>query len=147
MDLADLSTGTVGKPMTGLEIRLVDWEEGNYRVTDRPNPRGEIVIAGDPVAKGYLNPDMSNVETFFEEGGRRWFRTGDIGEFDDHGKSFNSFGLLWKSPLKYSEYICDYRRCGPIDDHHFFTYANYSADLNTGLVWYPNGPFRHRRSI
>ena len=85
MDLADLSTGTVGKPMTGLEIRLVDWEEGNYRVTDRPNPRGEIIIAGDPVAKGYLNPDGSNVETFFEEGGRRWFRTGDIGEFDDNG--------------------------------------------------------------
>ena len=22
--------------------RLVDWEEGNYRVTDRPRPRGEV---------------------------------------------------------------------------------------------------------
>jgi len=95
MDLSDLSTGTVGKPMTGLEIRLVDWEEGNYRVTDSPNPRGEIIVGGDPVAKGYLNPDGSNVETFFEEGGRKWFRTGDIGEFDQHGKKtrFSSVNL------------------------------------------------------
>jgi len=86
MEFNDLTTGNVGKPMTGLEIRLVDWEEGNYRVTDRPNPRGEIIVAGDPVAKGYLNPDGSNVETFFEEAGKKWFRTGDIGEFDQHGK-------------------------------------------------------------
>ena len=97
MDLSDLSTGTVGKPMTGLEIRLVDWEEGNYRVTDRPSPRGEIVIAGDPVAKGYLNPDGSNVETFFEEAGRRWFRTGDIGEFDEHGKKIKILQVQCRS--------------------------------------------------
>ena len=32
MENADLSTGTVGKPMTGVEVRLVDWEEGNYKV-------------------------------------------------------------------------------------------------------------------
>lgn len=85
MEFSDLSTGNVGRPMTGLEIRLVDWQEGNYRVTDSPNPRGEIIVGGDPVAKGYLNPDDLNVESFFEEGGKKWFRTGDIGEFDQHG--------------------------------------------------------------
>ena len=51
MENCDLGTDTVGKPMTGVEVRLVDWEEGNYKVTDRPNPRGEIIIGGDPVAK------------------------------------------------------------------------------------------------
>ena len=51
MENSDLGTDTVGKPMTGVEVRLVDWEEGNYKVTDRPNPRGEIIIGGDPVAK------------------------------------------------------------------------------------------------
>ena len=25
-----------------LSCRLVDWEEGNYRVTDQPRPRGEV---------------------------------------------------------------------------------------------------------
>ena len=51
MEHSDLGTDTVGKPMTGVEVRLVDWDEGNYKVTDRPNPRGEIILGGDPVAK------------------------------------------------------------------------------------------------
>merc|ERR1719433_2118009 len=54
MENCDLSTGTVGKPMTGLQVKLTDWEEGNYKVVDSPNPRGEIVLGGDPIAKGYF---------------------------------------------------------------------------------------------
>ena len=37
--------------MTGAEVRLINWEEGNYKVTDKPNPRGEIVLGGDSTAK------------------------------------------------------------------------------------------------
>ena len=51
MENSELTTDTAGKPMAGIEARLVDWEEGEYRVTDRPNPRGEILLAGDPIAK------------------------------------------------------------------------------------------------
>ena len=51
MENSDLGTDTVGKPMTGVEVKLVDWDEGNYKVTDRPNPRGEIILGGDAVAK------------------------------------------------------------------------------------------------
>ena len=40
----DRSTGRVGPPCTGCDIRLDDWDEGNYRVTDKPFPRGEIVL-------------------------------------------------------------------------------------------------------
>ena len=36
-----MSTGTVGKPMTGLEVKLVNWEEGSYRTSDKPRPRGK----------------------------------------------------------------------------------------------------------
>ena len=35
----------------GVNIRLVNWEEGNYRVTDKPKPRGEILIK---VRESYL---------------------------------------------------------------------------------------------
>ncbi len=28
MENSDLSTGTVGRPMTGVEVALVNWEEG-----------------------------------------------------------------------------------------------------------------------
>lgn len=41
MENSDLTTGTVGRPMTGLEVKLIDWEEGNYKVVDKPNPRGK----------------------------------------------------------------------------------------------------------
>ena len=68
----------------------MDWNE--YKFSDKENPaigkpRGEICIGGPTVAMGYLvdpeNPDpdvvAKNTEEFIEEGGIRWFRTGDIG--------------------------------------------------------------------
>ena len=56
MENSELTTDTAGKPMAGIEARLVDWEEGEYKVTDRPRPRGEILLAGEPIAKvQYLN--------------------------------------------------------------------------------------------
>ena len=44
VDRYDMQLGQVGGPTRGATIKLVDWEEGNYCVTDKPNPRGEIVI-------------------------------------------------------------------------------------------------------
>ena len=78
--------------MAGAEARLVNWEEGGYKVTDTPNPRGEVILGGDSIAKGYFGKDgqvldgMDRNLSFFEENGKRWFRTGDIGEFDDEGE-------------------------------------------------------------
>ena len=46
--------GLCGGPMWGLEVRLVDWEEGGYRITDSPRPRGELHIGGNTVAMGYF---------------------------------------------------------------------------------------------
>lgn len=86
MESNDLSTGTVGCPMTGLKVKLVDWEEGNYKIKDDPNPRGEIILGGDTISKGYFNLPDKTQEDFFQENGVNWFRTGDIGEFDKNGK-------------------------------------------------------------
>jgi len=81
----ELSTGRVGPPRAGMEVKLINWEEGNYRVTDRPNPRGEICIGGKSVAKGYFKNEEKTKEHFFTEGGKRWIKSGDIGEFDKEG--------------------------------------------------------------
>merc|ERR1712128_172703 len=67
------------------EIKMVNWEEGHYRVTDNPRPRGEIIIGGNTVAKGYFKNDQKTEEDFYNEGGKRWFRTGNIGELFDDG--------------------------------------------------------------
>ncbi|KAL1124303.1 hypothetical protein AAG570_002071 [Ranatra chinensis] len=85
MDHHDRTTGRAGGPTTLCDIRLVDWEEGNYRVSDKPYPRGEILIGGKNISRGYYkNPDKTR-EDFFEEDGRRWFKTGDIGECQEDG--------------------------------------------------------------
>ncbi|XP_042869237.1 long-chain-fatty-acid--CoA ligase 4-like isoform X1 [Penaeus japonicus] len=85
MDDTDMSTGRVGAPLSVCKIKLVNWEEGNYRITDKPRPRGEIIIGGNNIAVGYYkNPEKTKVD-FLDEDGCRWFRTGDIGEFDRDG--------------------------------------------------------------
>jgi long-chain acyl-CoA synthetase len=64
------------------ELRLVDWNEGEYRCTDKPYPRGEIYIGGDNVIKGYYNMPEKTKEDFHVINGIRFFATGDIGEMN-----------------------------------------------------------------
>ncbi|XP_020289226.1 long-chain-fatty-acid--CoA ligase 4 isoform X2 [Pseudomyrmex gracilis] len=85
MDEHDRTTGRVGAPTTVCDIRLENWEEAGYRVTDHPHPRGEIVIGGDIVSAGYYKLAEKTKEDFFQEDGRQWFRTGDIGEIHPDG--------------------------------------------------------------
>jgi long-chain acyl-CoA synthetase len=81
----DMSLGRVGAPLGCCDIRLVDWEAGNYRVTDSPYPRGEVLIGGDNVSLGYYKLPQATAEEFFVEGGTRWFRTGDVAEVHADG--------------------------------------------------------------
>ncbi|XP_011498582.1 PREDICTED: long-chain-fatty-acid--CoA ligase 4 [Ceratosolen solmsi marchali] len=85
MDPYDRSTGRVGAPTTVCDISLENWEEAGYKVTDIPNPRGEIVIGGDNISAGYYNLFDKTKEDFFFKDGKQWFRTGDIGEVHPDG--------------------------------------------------------------
>jgi len=86
MSFEENSTGRVGPPVQGVHIRLVNWEEGNYKVTDKPWPRGEIYIGGPNVAQGYFKNEEKTKEEFFTDAeGRRWFKTGDIGQIEGDG--------------------------------------------------------------
>uniref|UniRef100_A0AAQ4Q2M4 long-chain-fatty-acid--CoA ligase n=1 Tax=Gasterosteus aculeatus aculeatus TaxID=481459 RepID=A0AAQ4Q2M4_GASAC len=85
-EIWDYSTGRVGAPLICSEITLKDWEEGGYYSTDKPNPRGEIVIGGPNVTMGYYKKESRNREDFYvDEHGQRWFCTGDIGEIHSDG--------------------------------------------------------------
>ncbi|XP_051966236.1 fatty acid CoA ligase Acsl3-like [Xyrauchen texanus] len=84
--LWDYSTGRVGAPLVCCEIQLKDWIEGGYRSTDKPCPRGEILIGGSNVTMGYYKKKEKNCDDFFvDKKGQRWFCTGDIGEFHGDG--------------------------------------------------------------
>jgi len=81
----EIATEQVGPPNQGVQLKLINWEEGNYRVTDRPKPRGEVLIGGNCVADGYFLMEEKTKEDFFFENGRRWFRSGDIAQLEPEG--------------------------------------------------------------
>ncbi len=60
--------GSVGKPIHGVEVRIAE--------------DGEILVRGENVTSGYLNPDADSARAFDAEG---WFHTGDVGFLDENG--------------------------------------------------------------
>ncbi|XP_002972636.2 long chain acyl-CoA synthetase 9, chloroplastic [Selaginella moellendorffii] len=82
----DISVGRVGPPVPHCYIKLVNWSSGGYLVTDKPMPRGEIVIGGPSVTLGYFkNQGKTDEDYKVDERGMRWFYTGDIGQFHPDG--------------------------------------------------------------
>jgi oxalate---CoA ligase len=68
--------GSVGAP-AGVHISIID-PDGNHLGTDQ---RGEVVIQGPNVFKGYENNPEANASSFIHG----WFRTGDEGYLDEDG--------------------------------------------------------------
>lgn len=95
-EVFDLSTGSVGPPLRCCEIRLREWEE--YSPYNRA-AQGEILIGGDNVALGYFKNEEKTREDFIEIDGRRYFATGDIGEFRPDGslKIIGKHGVFFLS--------------------------------------------------
>lgn len=71
--------GAVGLP-AGPEVRIAH-EIENHLVEGV----GEISISGPNVTPGYEANPEANEKNFFEAEGKRWFRTGDQGMFDEDG--------------------------------------------------------------
>ena len=69
--------GTVGLPIFGVDVRCVDEHDNALP----PGERGEVVVRGPNVMKGYYGRPEATAEAM--RGG--WFRTGDIGQFDADG--------------------------------------------------------------
>ncbi|KAL6846387.1 hypothetical protein ACP4OV_023835 [Aristida adscensionis] len=82
----DTSVGRVGPPLPCCYVKLVSWEEGGYKISDSPMPRGEVVVGGYSITKGYFNNEAKTNEVYkVDERGIRWFYTGDIGRFHPDG--------------------------------------------------------------
>jgi acyl-CoA synthetase (AMP-forming)/AMP-acid ligase II len=70
--------GTVGPAMPGQEVEVMD-PDGNILPQGE---RGEVVIRGPIVMRGYLNKPEETAKTIDSQG---WLHTGDVGIFDEDG--------------------------------------------------------------
>ena len=70
-------TGSVGKPVSGVEVRI-ESPEGEILGAGAD---GEICVRGAVLMQGYWNSPEATAETL--RGG--WLHTGDVGRFDDDG--------------------------------------------------------------
>lgn len=125
LDPAGVKFGSCGKPVPGVEFRIVEQKEDTSDVRDLPPMKdGEVWIRGPIIMTGYLNNDEATRESFAAsssspidiedslddaesaevgvkraEGNGKWYKTGDIGHFSPDGFLFITDRL--KELIKY----------------------------------------------
>ena len=67
--LDDHGLGTVGRPVHGIEMRIAQ--------------DGEVQFRGPTLFKGYWDEPAKTAESYTSDG---WYRTGDVGHLDAHGR-------------------------------------------------------------
>jgi long-chain acyl-CoA synthetase len=79
----DRKFGSVGLPVPGTDLKIVDVETGKKELPLGED--GEIAVSGPQVMKGYwMRPDENEL-VFREFDKKRFFLTGDIGHIDEEG--------------------------------------------------------------
>jgi fatty-acyl-CoA synthase/long-chain acyl-CoA synthetase len=69
----------LGKPLPGLEVRIVEQESG---LEVAPGGHGEVLVRGYSLLEGYHKDPEKTAQAIDRDG---WFHTGDIGSLDEHG--------------------------------------------------------------
>ncbi len=87
LELAAQRAGTpIGRPLPHLEVAVLD-DQGR---AVPPQVTGEMYVAGAGVCAGYLDRPELTAERFVclpgDQQRRRWYRTGDLAQADDHGE-------------------------------------------------------------
>lgn len=75
----------LGIPIIGVDSRIIDVETLQELGVGQT---GEIVLHGEQVFGGYWRRDEATAEAFIELDGKRFFRSGDIGYYDEEGYFF-----------------------------------------------------------
>ena len=77
-DDAETVANTAGRPLEGIEVRLVDRDGGDVAT----GGAGELLVRGPNVMRGYFNDSAATAAAIDAEG---WLRTGDIAVRDARG--------------------------------------------------------------
>lgn len=73
--------GTIGLPLPSTEMRIMGEDDTWVGVGER----GEICARGPQIMTGYFEQPEETAKVLFEEDGKTWFKTGDIGIMDEDG--------------------------------------------------------------
>ena len=76
--------GSCGHPLTNTLVGIINEGLEFLPIGDT----GELVVSGPQVMVGYHNRPEENKKVFFEAGGYRWLRTGDLAKIDEEGYIF-----------------------------------------------------------
>lgn len=79
----DMSVGNCGAVAPVNELCLADVPDMEYLSTDKPHPRGELLIRGHTLFREYYKNPEETKKAMTEDG---WFRTGDIASIDELGR-------------------------------------------------------------
>ncbi|KAH8594575.1 hypothetical protein B0O99DRAFT_687796 [Bisporella sp. PMI_857] len=79
----DYSTGNCGGLGAAVEACLKSVPDMDYLVTDKPNPRGELLLRGPLRFREYYKNPKETAQVIDSVG---WFSTGDIAEIDSLGR-------------------------------------------------------------
>ena len=74
--------GTVGQPLPGTSVRIVDPETYDELAT---GDEGMVLVAGPQVMGGYLNNPEKSAEALIQKDGITWYVSGDKGKLDEDG--------------------------------------------------------------
>ena len=74
-----------GIPFFNTDARVLDLQDFHEL---EANQVGEIVVHGPQVFQGYWKQPAASAEAFVEHDGKRFFRTGDLGYYDEDGYFF-----------------------------------------------------------
>jgi long-chain acyl-CoA synthetase len=83
--LGRTKSGSFGCPVPNLDAGVIDPESREFLAIGE---KGELVLSGPNVMQGYWKKPEETAKVFFEAGGRRWLRTGDIVRMDEEGYFF-----------------------------------------------------------
>jgi long-chain acyl-CoA synthetase len=79
----DFTTGNIGPPVAGMEICLESIPDLDYLATDKPRPRGELLLRGPGIFREYYKNPEETAKALEADG---WFHTGDVAEIDEMGR-------------------------------------------------------------
>jgi long-chain acyl-CoA synthetase len=111
-------TGSVGKPLPGVEVRIAEPDASGV---------GEVIARGPNVMLGYYEDEAATRKTLVE----RWLYTGDLGRVDDSGNLY----LVGRS----KEIIVDTNGKNVYPDELEEIYSNSPYIKELSIVGFPDG--------